>query len=224
MWAVSIGVGVAITLFFYRMSRSIVRRTYRGDAVRSKRMLEPRLTEFLAEAGHRIVVFELEGPIFFGTAEKLARQVEADVRNDTTFVILDLRRVNEPDTTGAAVLVQLAGPAVRRESLAREAKVRHTLPSTRRRFAEAGFVRAQRPLVMSSQSVLYDRQCQPRAAPHGVLDTLTQRFGRLLMLDLQMVVVVDNENFRHEPHAHGVALAQRAVHDYSHAVLLCLGL
>src|SRR5262249_33494048 len=81
VWAVSLGVAVAIFLFLYRMSRSIVRRTYRGDAVRSKRMLEPRLTEFLAEAGRCIVVFELDGPVFFGTAEKLAREIEAAVRS-----------------------------------------------------------------------------------------------------------------------------------------------
>src|SRR5262249_33674927 len=87
---------------------SIVRRTYRGDAVRSKRMLDRRLMEFLTEAGRRIVVFELDGPIFFGTAEKLARQIETAVRTDATFVILDLRRVNELDTTGAAVLMQTA--------------------------------------------------------------------------------------------------------------------
>jgi sulfate permease, SulP family len=104
--AVSTGVAAAILLFLYRMSRSIVRRTYRGDAVHSKRMLDRRLTEFLAQAGRRIVVFELEGPIFFGTAEKLARQIEAEVSTEATFVILDLRRVNELDSTGAAVLMQ----------------------------------------------------------------------------------------------------------------------
>lgn len=108
VWAVSIGVTVAVVLFLFRMSRSIVRRTYRGDVVRSKRMREPRLTEFLAAAGHRIVVFELEGPIFFGTAEKLAREIDAAVRADTVFVILDLRRVNELDSTGAAILLQTA--------------------------------------------------------------------------------------------------------------------
>ena len=108
VWAVSVGVAVAIFLFLYRMSRSIVRRAYRGDAVRSKRMLEPRLTEFLAEAGRRIVVFELDGPIFFGTAEKLAVEIEAAVRAEATFVILDLRRVNELDSTGAAILLQTA--------------------------------------------------------------------------------------------------------------------
>jgi len=108
VWAVSVGVAAAILLFLYRVSRSIVRRTYRGDAVRSKRMLDRRLTEFLAEAGRRIVVFELEGPIFFGTAEKLARQIEAAAKTDAAFVILDLRRVNELDSTGATVLMQTA--------------------------------------------------------------------------------------------------------------------
>jgi MFS superfamily sulfate permease-like transporter len=108
LWAVSIGVAVAVFLFLYRMSRSIVRRTYRGDAVHSKRMLEPRLTEYLAEAGRCIVVFELDGPVFFGTAEKLAREIETAVRSDARFVILDLRRVNELDSTGAAILRQAA--------------------------------------------------------------------------------------------------------------------
>ena len=106
VWAVSVGVAVAILLFLYRMSRSIVRRTYRGDAVRSKRMLEPRLTEFLNQAGRQIIVFELDGPIFFGTAEKLARQIELAVRTDVVFVILDLRRMNELDSTGATILLQ----------------------------------------------------------------------------------------------------------------------
>lgn len=108
VWAVSIGVAVAVVLFLYRMSRSVVRRTYRGDVVRSKRMREPALTEFLTATGYRIVVFELDGPIFFGTAEKLARQIDASVDANATFVILDLRRVNEVDSTGAAILVQTA--------------------------------------------------------------------------------------------------------------------
>jgi MFS superfamily sulfate permease-like transporter len=108
VWAVGIGVSIAIVLFLYRMSRSVVRRSYRGDVVRSKRIREPRLTEYLAATGHRIVVFELEGPIFFGTAEKLARHIEAATHGDTVFVILDLRRVNEVDSTGAAILLQTA--------------------------------------------------------------------------------------------------------------------
>src|SRR5262249_41232597 len=108
VWAVSIGVAISILLFLYRMSRSVVRRSYRADTARSKRMREPRLMEFLASAGRRIVVFELEGPIFFGTAEKLAREIESEASADAAFVILDLRRVNELDGTGASILAQTA--------------------------------------------------------------------------------------------------------------------
>src|SRR5215475_3727888 len=53
-----------------------------------------------------------------------------------------------------------------------------------------------------------------------VLHALPQSLRRLLLLDLQSVVVVDHEDFRHEPGAHGVALAECAVHDHSHAILL----
>ena len=108
VWAVSIGVAVSILLFLYRMSRSIVRRSYRADTARSKRMREPRLMEFLTTAGRSIVIFELDGPIFFGTAETLARQIEREAGADVGFVILDLRRVNELDGTGAAILAHTA--------------------------------------------------------------------------------------------------------------------
>jgi anti-anti-sigma regulatory factor len=89
------------------MSRSVVRRSYHGDVARSKRMRDPALMEFLAREGRRIVVFELEGALFFGTAEDLATRVEACVREGAAHVILDLRRVNDIDTTGARILLQM---------------------------------------------------------------------------------------------------------------------
>jgi sulfate permease, SulP family len=108
VWAVTIGVAISVLLFLYRMSHGIVRRSYRADTARSKRMREPRLMEFLASVGRRIIVFELDGPIFFGTAEKLARHIESEATADVAFVILDLRRVNELDGTGASILTQTA--------------------------------------------------------------------------------------------------------------------
>ena len=74
---VAMGVAVAVLFFLIRMSKSVVRRTYHGDVVRSRKARDPKLTELLAAHGRRIVVFELEGPIFFGTAEDLATRVEA---------------------------------------------------------------------------------------------------------------------------------------------------
>ena len=105
--AVGIGILVAILSFLFRMSRSVIRRTYRGDVVRSRRTLEPRLMDVLSADGRRILVLELEGALFFGTAEDLAKRVEAATEEDVTYVILDLNRVSEVDSTGARILLQL---------------------------------------------------------------------------------------------------------------------
>jgi MFS superfamily sulfate permease-like transporter len=113
---VAVGMAVAVLFFLLRMSKSVVRRTYRGDVVRSRRTRDPRLMELLSKEGGKIVTFELEGPIFFGTAEYLAAQVEAALRQETSYVVLDLKRVNELDSTGARVIQQLHG------RLAREGK------------------------------------------------------------------------------------------------------
>jgi CRP-like cAMP-binding protein/anti-anti-sigma regulatory factor len=104
---VGMGVAVAVLFFLIRMSRSVVRRTYHGDTVRSRKARDPKLSEILAAHGRRIVVFELEGPVFFGTAENLATRVEAAAREGARQVVLDLRRVNEVDTTGARILIQI---------------------------------------------------------------------------------------------------------------------
>jgi MFS superfamily sulfate permease-like transporter len=101
------GVAVAVLFFLLRMSKSVIRRTYRADGVRSRRTRDPRLMELLSEEGRKIVAFELEGPIFFGTAEYLAAQVETALQEETSYVVLDLKRVNELDSTGAKVIQQL---------------------------------------------------------------------------------------------------------------------
>jgi len=105
---VGMGVGVAVLFFLIRMSRSVVRRTYHGDTVRSRRARAPRRMELLAERGRQIVVFELEGPIFFGTAEGLANRAEAAAEAGARYVIFDLKRVNELDSTGARILLQVS--------------------------------------------------------------------------------------------------------------------
>jgi anti-anti-sigma regulatory factor len=69
--------------------------------------------ELLSAEGRKIVAFELEGPIFFGTAEYLAAQVETAVQEATAYVVLDLKRVNELDSTGARVIHQLQGRLAR---------------------------------------------------------------------------------------------------------------
>ncbi|HSF06207.1 MAG TPA: SulP family inorganic anion transporter [Methylomirabilota bacterium] len=104
--AVAVGIVVAVVFFLFNMSRGIVRRTYHGDAVHSRKTREPRVMEILQAHGRQILVLELEGPIFFGTAADLATRVEA-ARTHIAYLVLDLKRVNEIDTTGARILLQM---------------------------------------------------------------------------------------------------------------------
>lgn len=106
-FAVALGVAITIVFFLVRMSRSVIRRAYRCDAVHSRKTRAPESTEVLARRGARILVLELEGPLFFGTAEKLATYVEDVIHHNVTYVIIDLNRVNEVDSTGAQIIVQM---------------------------------------------------------------------------------------------------------------------
>jgi SulP family sulfate permease len=106
VFAVILGLAVTILFFLFRMSKSVIRRAYRCDAVHSRRTREPRLANILARQGAKILVVELEGPIFFGTAENLAAYLDSAVE-DSTCVILDFKRVNEIDSTGAKVMLHV---------------------------------------------------------------------------------------------------------------------
>jgi len=105
--AVFLGIGIAIVLFILRMSRSLIRRTYRGDTVPSRRARNARQRAILAEHGRRIHVLELEGAIFFGTVERLADAIERAVADGARFLILDLGRVTDVDMTGGRLLSQI---------------------------------------------------------------------------------------------------------------------
>jgi len=106
VFAVAIGVAVTILFFLFRMSKSVIRRSYRCDAVHSRKTREPRQAKLLGEHGDKILVLELEGPLFFGTAENLATHIESVLQAQTFYLILDMKRVNEIDSTGARVILK----------------------------------------------------------------------------------------------------------------------
>jgi len=104
--AVAIGIAVTILFFLFRMSKSVVRRGYRCDTVHSRKTRKPKQMEILGAHGSKIMVIELEGPIFFGTAENLADYIDSVLRENTSYVVFDLKRVNEIDSTGAKIMLQ----------------------------------------------------------------------------------------------------------------------
>ena len=102
--AVFIGIGVAVLLFVVRMSRSNIRRLYRCDNVRSRRYRDPAELEVLHVRGASVLVIELQGALFFGSAERLAQIVDRETASGTTAILLELRRITEIDSTGGRIL------------------------------------------------------------------------------------------------------------------------
>jgi CRP-like cAMP-binding protein/anti-anti-sigma regulatory factor len=105
--AVFLGTIIAVMLFVVRMSRSIVRRSYRCHAISSRRSRDARETQALEGHGGSILVMELQGALFFGTGEWLVDEIAAATRTETNSLILDLRRVSEVDSTGARILLDV---------------------------------------------------------------------------------------------------------------------
>ena len=105
--AAGVGTGLAIVLFLREQIRaSVVRRKATGDQVSSKmkRLKDQRAA--LQDHGSQIVVFELQGQLFFGTTDQLLREMDAYLLT-ARFVILDLRRIQSIDYTAANMLRQV---------------------------------------------------------------------------------------------------------------------
>src|SRR5262249_42450523 len=93
MLAVFLGTVIAVMLFVVRMSRSIVRRSYRCNAIGSRKSRDSGEAKALEQHGGSILVMELQGALFFGTGERLIDEIEAATQSETRALILDLRRI-----------------------------------------------------------------------------------------------------------------------------------
>ena len=104
--AVAAGAVLSMMLFIRSMNRSLVRNRYTGDALPSRRVYAAGDEARLQTLRSRTTVLELEGALFFGTADRVAELAdELDTGCDT--LVLDFRRVSLIDASGAVVLQQL---------------------------------------------------------------------------------------------------------------------
>jgi len=85
---------------------SVIRRTYRGSQVQSKKLRRQSEVAYLEANGHEIRVFQLQGDLMFGTGESVLKSV-LDILPDTRFVILDLKHVFEIDPAACKLLLKL---------------------------------------------------------------------------------------------------------------------
>ena len=104
---VAAGCVVALGVFVRSMNRSLVHARYTAAANPSRRMWPPAQEALLQASRQRVLVLELEGVLFFGSAERLAQETEA-LPPEVRTLVLDLRGVSMIDATGAMVLQRLS--------------------------------------------------------------------------------------------------------------------
>lgn len=102
--AVGLGMLIAVSVFLHRVSRNLVRSEYRGPGLHSHSHWSERRAKILERHGSRIAELELEGPVFFGTAEMLQRRVFELIHDGVTHIVLNMKRVSDIDTTGVMTL------------------------------------------------------------------------------------------------------------------------
>ncbi len=142
--ASAVGVILSIMLFLReQVGGTVVRRkSFVGE--RSSAWYRPESEmRILEKKGHSAVIFELQGSLFFGTAQQLYRTLEPELAT-TEYLILDLQRVQSVDVTAAHMLNLVRDALAERNVPLLLSNVRERLPSGRdlREFLELAGLRA----------------------------------------------------------------------------------
>lgn len=104
----AVGIGIVIAAFLFvkeQIGQTLIRRKFTGDHLHSKSVRDEGATRILEEKGNFISIYELSGSLFFGSCDKLLLEIEKD--KQSRCLILDLKRVNSIDITGAQLLLQI---------------------------------------------------------------------------------------------------------------------
>jgi SulP family sulfate permease len=102
---VVVGIVAAMLMFIRSNVRPSVRFVADGTSRRSRKVRPQPIAELLKANGARIAVVDLDGALFFGTADAAAREIER-IALGAEQVIIDFRRVSDIDASGARVLLQ----------------------------------------------------------------------------------------------------------------------
>jgi len=105
--ASAVGVALAILLFIREQTRSsIIRHRIEGGEIIAKRTQAIQELQGVQKEAPDIIVFELQGSLFFGTANQLQMALEPETTR-RKYVILSMRRVQSLDVTATHVLEQI---------------------------------------------------------------------------------------------------------------------
>ena len=91
--------------------RSVTRRFYRGDRIRSSRLRTAQERDLLEAEGFKIAVIEVQGALFFGSTEQLLRRI-AEISETARYIVVDFKRVHLADSAARKLILKLRMPCV----------------------------------------------------------------------------------------------------------------
>ena len=151
--ASGVGIVLAVLLFIReQIGGSIVRRKLLGNQTFSKRIRTHEEMEILTAHGDRAAIIELQGSLFFGTADQLYLSMEPELKT-RDFLILDMRRIQTVDVTAAHLLEQVKDMLAERNGFLIFSAIPQTLPSGRdmkQYFDQVGLIRQDSPVRVFS--------------------------------------------------------------------------
>ena len=109
---IAVGVVAAVVLFVVNYSRiEVIKHDLSGADQASHVERRPSESAYLKQAGEAIRIVKLQGFLFFGTANRLLRQLQERIddpgRTPVRFILLDFRRVTGIDSSVVLSLVKL---------------------------------------------------------------------------------------------------------------------
>lgn len=114
MKAVGVGVAAAMFLFIRNSMKPPIRRVSHAGQRKSMKIWSAADVELLKQEGKEIAIIEVDGPLFFGTADSIAEEIDR-VAKSSRLLILDLSHVSDIDPTGARTLMQASRSLVKRQ-------------------------------------------------------------------------------------------------------------
>jgi len=147
--ASGVGIVLAVVLFIReQIGGSIIRRKLYGNETFSKRVRTHAEMEILTREGGRAAIVQLQGSLFFGTADQLYRALEPDLKQ-RDFLILDMRRIQTVDVTAAHLLEQIKDMLGERNGYLIFSQIPGNLPSGRdlqEYFGQVGLLHSDSPV------------------------------------------------------------------------------
>jgi len=105
--AVIIGALLSVIIFVATMSRGIIQRESSGLTMRSNTERPRRENNILDRDGDQIRIIELEGYLYFGTADELLLRTDQFIQNNVRHIIIDFHHLKNIDVSGFMILNQV---------------------------------------------------------------------------------------------------------------------